>query len=83
MFGAGGLGHIGIQLLAALSAATVIVVDRSPEALEFAKTIGADHGVVADGSQVDQVKELTGGNGAEAGAGLRRRGGRRRRTPGR
>ncbi|HEX2159589.1 MAG TPA: NAD(P)-dependent alcohol dehydrogenase [Actinomycetes bacterium] len=63
--GAGGLGHIGIQVLAALSATTVIVVDRNPEALEFAKTIGADHGVVADGTQVDQVKELTGGSGAE------------------
>ena len=65
VIGAGGLGHIAIQVLAALCATTIIVVDRSPEALEFAKTIGADHGVVADGTQVDQVKELTGGNGAE------------------
>jgi NAD+-dependent secondary alcohol dehydrogenase Adh1 len=65
VIGAGGLGHIAIQVLAALSATNVIVIDRSPEALEFAKTIGADHGVVADGTQVDQVKELTGGNGAE------------------
>jgi NAD+-dependent secondary alcohol dehydrogenase Adh1 len=65
VIGAGGLGHIGIQVLAALTAATVIVVDRNPEALEYAKTIGADHGVVADGTQVDQVKELTEGNGAE------------------
>jgi NAD+-dependent secondary alcohol dehydrogenase Adh1 len=65
VIGAGGLGHIGIQVLAALCAATVIVIDRNLEALEFAKTIGATHGVVADGTQVDQVKELTGGNGAE------------------
>src|SRR5918994_172738 len=65
VIGAGGLGHIGIQVLAALSGTTIIVVDRSPEALEFAKTIGADHGVVADGTQVDQVKELTDGAGAE------------------
>jgi NAD+-dependent secondary alcohol dehydrogenase Adh1 len=65
VIGAGGLGHIGIQVLAALSAATVIVVDRNPEALEYAKTIGATHGVVADGSHVDKVKELTDGNGAE------------------
>jgi NAD+-dependent secondary alcohol dehydrogenase Adh1 len=65
VIGAGGLGHIAIQVLAALCATTIIVVDRSPEALEFAKTIGADHGVVADGSHVDKVKELTGGNGAE------------------
>jgi NAD+-dependent secondary alcohol dehydrogenase Adh1 len=65
VIGAGGLGHIAIQVLAALSATTIIVVDRSPEALEFAKTIGADHGVVADGTHVDKVKERTGGNGAE------------------
>jgi len=65
VIGAGGLGHIGIQVLAALSATTVIVVDRSPEALEFAKTIGAAHGVVADGTQVDKVKELTDGAGVE------------------
>jgi NAD+-dependent secondary alcohol dehydrogenase Adh1 len=65
VIGAGGLGHIGIQVLAALSATTIIVVDRSPEALEFAKTIGATHGVVADGTHVDKVKELTDGNGAE------------------
>jgi NAD+-dependent secondary alcohol dehydrogenase Adh1 len=65
VIGAGGLGHIGIQVLAALSATSVIVVDRNPEALEFATTIGADHGVVADGTQVDQVKELTDGAGAE------------------
>jgi NAD+-dependent secondary alcohol dehydrogenase Adh1 len=65
VIGAGGLGHIAIQVLAALTPTTIIVVDRHPEALEHAKTIGADHGVVADGSQVERVKELTGGNGAE------------------
>jgi NAD+-dependent secondary alcohol dehydrogenase Adh1 len=64
VIGAGGLGHIGIQVLKALCATTIIVVDRNPEALEYAKTIGADHGVAADGSHVDTVKELTDG-GAE------------------
>jgi len=62
--GAGGLGHIGIQTLAALTATRIIVVDRNPEALALAKQIGADETVLADGSQVDAVKELTGGNGA-------------------
>ena len=65
VIGAGGLGHIAIQVLKALCATTIIVVDRNPEALEFAKGIGADHGVVADGGHVDKVKELTGGYGAE------------------
>jgi NAD+-dependent secondary alcohol dehydrogenase Adh1 len=65
VIGAGGLGHIGIQVLKALSATTIIVVDRNPEALKVAQEIGADHGVVADGSHIDKVKELTGGDGAE------------------
>jgi NAD+-dependent secondary alcohol dehydrogenase Adh1 len=65
MIGAGGLGHIGIQVLKALSPAELIVVDRNPAAVELAESIGADHGVVADGSQVEQVQQLTGGHGAE------------------
>ncbi|MBW3602903.1 MAG: alcohol dehydrogenase catalytic domain-containing protein, partial [Actinobacteria bacterium] len=36
VIGAGGLGHIGIQSLAALTPAELIVVDRNPEALELA-----------------------------------------------
>ncbi|MCY7395990.1 MAG: NAD(P)-dependent alcohol dehydrogenase [Nocardioides sp.] len=65
VIGAGGLGHIGIQVLKALSPAEIIVVDRNPDAVKLALAIGADHGVVADGSQVEQVLELTGGHGAE------------------
>ena len=62
--GAGGLGHIGIQCLAALTATRIVVVDKNPAALELAKEIGADETVVADGSHVDAVKDLTGGEGA-------------------
>jgi NAD+-dependent secondary alcohol dehydrogenase Adh1 len=65
LIGAGGLGHIGIQCLAALTAATIVVVDRNADALKLAEQLGADHVVVADGGQVDAVKDLTGGNGAE------------------
>jgi len=65
VIGAGGLGHIGIQVLKAMTAAEIIVVDRNPDAIKLALSIGADHGVVADGGQVDQVLELTGGHGAE------------------
>ncbi|MFE6617296.1 NAD(P)-dependent alcohol dehydrogenase [Amycolatopsis sp. NPDC057786] len=65
VIGAGGLGHIGIQVLKALTAAELVVVDRNPDAVELAVTIGADHGVIADGTQVDQVFDLTGGEGAE------------------
>jgi NAD+-dependent secondary alcohol dehydrogenase Adh1 len=65
VIGAGGLGHIGIQCLAALTATNIIVVDRNPDALKLAEQLGARHTVVADGSQVDAVKDLTGGTGAE------------------
>jgi NAD+-dependent secondary alcohol dehydrogenase Adh1 len=65
VIGAGGLGHIGIQCLAALTATTVIVVDRNPDALKLAAELGARHTVVADGSQVAAVRELTGGRGAD------------------
>ncbi|MDV8058309.1 MULTISPECIES: NAD(P)-dependent alcohol dehydrogenase [unclassified Rhodococcus (in: high G+C Gram-positive bacteria)] len=65
VIGAGGLGHIGIQVLEALSPAELIVIDRNADAVKLALTLGADHAVVADGSQVDQIMELTGGFGAE------------------
>ncbi len=64
LMGAGGLGHIGIQCLAALTATTIIVVDRNPEALKLAEELGAHRTVVADGGQVAAVHELTGGAGA-------------------
>jgi NAD+-dependent secondary alcohol dehydrogenase Adh1 len=65
VIGAGGLGHIGIQCLAALTATRIIVVDRNPDALKLAEQLGAQHTVVADGSQVQAVMDLTGGAGAE------------------
>src|SRR4029078_12931586 len=69
IIGAGGLGHIGIQVLKALTPAELIVVDRNPDALKLAEAIGADHGVVADGSQIEHVLDLTGGTRARAGGG--------------
>ncbi|HEY2689127.1 MAG TPA: zinc-binding dehydrogenase, partial [Streptosporangiaceae bacterium] len=64
VIGAGGLGHIGIQCLAALTATTIIVVDRNPDALKLAEQLGASHTVVADGSHVAATADLTGGAGA-------------------
>ena len=65
IIGAGGLGHIGIQVLHAITAAQLIVVDRNPEAVKLALTIGANDAVTADGTQLQQVLELTDGKGAE------------------
>ena len=66
VIGAGGLGHIGIQALRALSQTEIIVVDRNERVLENARGWGADRTVVArpDGTHVAEVRDLTGGKGA-------------------
>jgi NAD+-dependent secondary alcohol dehydrogenase Adh1 len=66
VIGAGGLGHIAVQCLKAMTPAEVVVVDRLEPALDLASEIGADYTVLADGSEVDKVTELTEGLGAEA-----------------
>ena len=66
VIGAGGLGHIGIQVLAALCAAEIIAIDRSDMALQLAEECGAHHKVKSDGNEVEAVAALTGGHGAEA-----------------
>lgn len=64
VIGAGGLGHIGVQCLLAMTAATVVVIDRNPAALQLARDLGAHQVIEADGTQVQQVLDLTGGAGA-------------------
>jgi NAD+-dependent secondary alcohol dehydrogenase Adh1 len=66
VIGAGGLGHIGIQCLKAYTPAQIIVIDPSERALALAQELGADQVVKVDGSQVQTVRELTDGLGAEA-----------------
>lgn len=67
VIGAGGLGHIGIQCLKAMTPAEIIVVDPSEQALALAGELGADHTVRVEGDRhVATVQELTDGLGAEA-----------------
>ena len=63
--GVGGLGHIAVQCLRALTAAEVIAVDPDPEALKLAIDCGAHHGVPVENASTD-IGRLTGGAGAEA-----------------
>ena len=65
VMGAGGLGHIGIQCLRAMSATRIVVLDRNEDALGLTRDWGADEAVLVDGSHVDRVLELTDGRGAE------------------
>jgi NAD+-dependent secondary alcohol dehydrogenase Adh1 len=66
VIGAGGLGHIGIQCLSAMTPAEIIVIDPSERARALAGEIGADTTIAADGKQVDTILEMTDGKGAEA-----------------
>ena len=67
VIGAGGLGHIGIQCLKAMTPAEIIVVDPNEKALALAGELGADHTIKVEGqSHIETVKELTDGLGAEA-----------------
>jgi NAD+-dependent secondary alcohol dehydrogenase Adh1 len=65
VIGAGGLGHIGLQCLLAMTPAEVVVVDRSADVLAKAETLGAHHTVQAGEDTVAQVLDLTDGKGAE------------------
>jgi NAD+-dependent secondary alcohol dehydrogenase Adh1 len=66
VIGSGGLGHIAIQVLRAMCAAEIIVVDPSDLSLSLAESCGADYLVKADGNEVEKVLELTKGKGGEA-----------------
>ncbi|HSO65359.1 MAG TPA: zinc-binding dehydrogenase [Ornithinibacter sp.] len=59
--GAGGVG-LSAVMIAVAAGARVIAVDRSPAALLLATRLGAEHVVLADGTDVPaRVQELTGG----------------------
>jgi propanol-preferring alcohol dehydrogenase len=65
VIGAGGLGHMAIQILTALTPAQVIAVDQSPDALELARTVGAAHGVQTGDHAANEVRDLTKGRGTD------------------
>ena len=64
MIGVGGLGHVAVQLLKALSPARVIAVDRRDEALEVAARSGADVVLQASDLPVRELRRAAGGRGA-------------------
>ncbi|WP_433291856.1 NAD(P)-dependent alcohol dehydrogenase [Actinoplanes sp. CA-030573] len=68
VIGAGGLGHIGIQCLVAMTAARVVVVDPNPAARELAQSLGA-HEVTGSTDGLEDsahvVLDFVGESGAE------------------
>lgn len=65
VIGAGGLGHMAVQIIGAMSAAKIIVVDPRRSARELALGVGADHAVEPGDNAAEEITELTGGFGAD------------------
>jgi alcohol dehydrogenase, propanol-preferring len=65
VIGVGGLGHLAVQILKATTAARVIAVDPRPGALALARDLGADLAVASGEAAADQIREATGGRGAD------------------
>lgn len=66
VIGTGGLGHVGIQLIRALSGATVVALDIGDEKLQLARDVGAHHAIPSDENAAATIRELTDGLGASA-----------------
>jgi len=65
VLGVGGLGHLAVQILEAVTAATVIAVDVRDAALELALSKGAEHAVRSGPGALEAIRSLTGGRGCD------------------
>jgi propanol-preferring alcohol dehydrogenase len=65
VIGAGGLGHVAIQVLRALTPATVVALDISEDKLALAREAGAHHALRSDASAVTEIRAMTGQRGAD------------------
>lgn len=66
VIGVGGLGHVGVQILRAVTGATVVALDVNEEKLALAREVGAHHALPSDASAAAAIRSLTGGVGAQA-----------------
>lgn len=65
VIGAGGLGHLAIQILRQLTGARIIAVDQREEALKTATEAGADHAVRSGDDASEEIISLTSGRRAD------------------
>jgi alcohol dehydrogenase, propanol-preferring len=65
VIGVGGLGGFAVQVLEALTAATVIAVDKRAASRDQALLDGAEHVLDSDDATADAVRDLTGGRGVD------------------
>ena len=66
VIGAGGLGHIAIQILRACSPTQVIAIDIRAQALALATTCGAQHTFLADADAAPAIRTVTNQRGVDA-----------------
>jgi propanol-preferring alcohol dehydrogenase len=66
VIGAGGLGHVAIQLLRTLTSARVVALDVGEDKLRLAREVGAHETVLSDAGAVEAVRRITGPAGAQA-----------------
>jgi propanol-preferring alcohol dehydrogenase len=64
VIGVGGLGHMAVQLVRALTPSNIIAVDVDATKLAHARELGASHTVQAGESAAAEIAELTSGRGA-------------------
>ncbi len=62
VIGAGGLGHMAIQILRAITAVRIVVVDLSNAKLQTALALGADNAVQSGENAVKEILELLHGS---------------------
>ena len=72
VIGVGGLGHMAVQILRALSPTRVIATDIDPGKLELARAVGAEHTVASGEHAAEEIRELTARARRNPGARLRR-----------
>jgi alcohol dehydrogenase, propanol-preferring len=61
LIGIGGLGHLAIQIIRAMTPATVIAVDANADKLAHARELGADHALLAGPDTLAEIRSLCGG----------------------
>ena len=66
VIGLGGLGHLAVQILRAITAARVIALDVRDDKLARARDLGADEVLTSDADAAATIRELTRGVGADA-----------------
>lgn len=65
VIGVGGLGHMAVQIIRAISGASIIAVDTRQEALKLAEEHGADVTFLSEEGTAEKIRDATGGRGAD------------------